>query len=144
MTERHLFVYGTLRKALRHEMYAVLTRGAQFVGSASVRGALFDLGAYPGFVVDDVAADLVTGELYALHAPSVEDTLAILDAYEGCAPPDAQPHEYQRALIDVALADGSTQPAWTYVLNRPVAGMIRIPNGDYVAWRREGAPRDAV
>jgi gamma-glutamylcyclotransferase (GGCT)/AIG2-like uncharacterized protein YtfP len=125
-------------------MHHVLARAAQCVGDASVRGALFDLGAYPGLVVDAPEAGFVRGALYALHASTAEQTLAVLDAYEGCASSDSQPHEYRRTLIDVALADGSTQPAWTYVLNRPIAGMIRIPNGDYVAWRREGAARDAV
>ncbi len=60
-SERHIFVYGTLRKALRHEMVGVLVREAHFVGEASVRGVLFDLGTYPGLVVNKQATGLVKG-----------------------------------------------------------------------------------
>lgn len=133
-SERHIFVYGTLRKALRHEMVGVLVREAHFVGEASVRGVLFDLGTYPGLVVNEQATGLVKGEIYALRAPSADGTLAALDEYEGCAPSDVEPHEYRRVLVQVTLADGRMLSAWAYVLNRALAGLTPIPSGDYVAW----------
>lgn len=136
---RHLFVYGTLRRDLQYAMHDVLARAAQCVGDASVRGALFDLGAYPGLVVDAPEAGFVRGALYAFHAGTAEQTLAVLDAYEGCTSSDIPPHAYRRALIQVALADGPTVSAWAYLLNRPPTGLTRIPGGDYVAWRTRTA-----
>jgi gamma-glutamylcyclotransferase (GGCT)/AIG2-like uncharacterized protein YtfP len=143
-SERHIFVYGTLRKALEQEMAGVLVREAHFVGEASVRGVLFDLGTYPGLVVNEQATGLVKGEIYALRAPSADGTLAALDEYEGCAPSDVEPHEYRRVLVQATLADGPVLSAWAYVLNRSIAGLTPIPSGDYVAWHRRSTKRDNV
>jgi gamma-glutamylcyclotransferase (GGCT)/AIG2-like uncharacterized protein YtfP len=136
MPESCIFVYGTLRRALGHEMHRVLARGAHFVGEATVRGALYDLGAYPGLVTQGDHLDCVSGEVYALAPDNAEATLALLDAYEGCANSDPEPHEYRRAIVQVRFDDGSQRDAWTYLLNRSHAGLQRIPGGDYVAWRR--------
>jgi len=133
---REVFVYGTLRSALGHEMHRVLTHGARFIGDATVRGALYDLGAYPGLVTEGDDLERVSGELYALEPDDAEVTLALLDAYEGCANSDPEPHEYRRAIVQVRFNDGSQRDAWTYVLSRSHAGLERIPGGDYVAWRR--------
>ena len=134
-----LFVYGTLRKACGHEMHGILERAARFLGDATLRGALYDLGAYPGLLIGGEHANLVTGEVYALDPASAGATLAALDAYEGCAPGDTQPHEYRREVVQVTLADASTIAAWTYILNRVQAGLPQIEGGDYVAWRRGNA-----
>jgi gamma-glutamylcyclotransferase (GGCT)/AIG2-like uncharacterized protein YtfP len=131
-----VFVYGTLRKAVGHAMHRILARDARFVGPATVRGALYDLGAYPGLVTGGDAARLVHGEVYALDPDSADATLADLDAYEGCAATDPEPHEYRRVVVQVTLADGALLAASTYVLNRPHAGLQPIPDGDYLAWRR--------
>ena len=45
---RHLFVYGTLRRAVMHPMHATLSRAAEFAGAAMLPGRLYDLGEYPG------------------------------------------------------------------------------------------------
>ncbi|HSH06357.1 MAG TPA: gamma-glutamylcyclotransferase family protein [Burkholderiales bacterium] len=140
LTVRHatqrLFVYGTLRKGAGHEMHRVLARAARRVGFATVRGALVDLGSYPGLVITDDDAGRVKGEVYALEPDGAEAALALLDAYEGCAPSDPPPHEYRREPVRVTFDDGAECEAWTYVLNSPCAGLPRIADGDYVAWLR--------
>ena len=133
---RHLFVYGTLRKTLGHEMHGVLARAARLVGEATVRGALYDLGAYPGLVVSGAGEARVTGELYALDPGDVRNALEVLDAYEGCGSGDPEPHEYRREVLSVRIPDGSEIAAWSYVLNRSHAGLTPVPGGDYVAWIR--------
>lgn len=137
MRPHYLFVYGTLRKAFEHEMHAVLERAARLVGEATVPGALYDLGAYPGLVVAEAGAARVTGELYALDPGGAQIALEALDAYEGCGAADPEPHEYRREVLRVRLADGSELAAWTYLLNRSHAGLTPVPGGDYVAWRRD-------
>ena len=131
-----LFVYGTLRKAVGHTMHRILARDARFIGDATLRGTLYDLGTYPGLVTAGDAIDLVRGEVYALDPDRAEAMLAMLDRYEGCAATDRLPHEYRREVVQVTLGDGSARAASTYVLNRPPAGLQRIPDGDYPAWRR--------
>jgi gamma-glutamylcyclotransferase (GGCT)/AIG2-like uncharacterized protein YtfP len=134
-----VFVYGTLRKPIGHAMHHVLDRVARFVGDANVHGVLYDLGTYPGLVTDEDDGDLVIGEVYVLVPERAEAALADLDAYEGCAPADALPHEYRRERVQVTLVDGSRIAAWTYVLNKPRTGLTRIAGGDYLVWRRGGA-----
>lgn len=132
--QRNLFVYGTLRKACGHAMHHVLERAARYAGTATVRGALYDLGSYPGLTAGEGHLDLVRGEVYALDPDRMQTTLAVLDAYEGCTAADPEPHEYRREVVRATLTDGSEISAWTYVLNRPRADLTRIPDGDYVAW----------
>lgn len=136
---RHLFVYGTLRKHLAHEMHGVLKRAARLVGEATVQGTLYDLGAYPALVVAGAGEGRVTGELYALDPGGVQTVLESLDAYEGCTAADPEPHEYRREVLSVRIAEGSEIAAWTYLLNRSHAGLTPVPGGDYVAWIRSRA-----
>lgn len=131
-------MYGTLRKACAHEMHRVLEGALRFVGMATVPGVLYDLGTYPGLVTARDDGNLVKGELYVLDPDRADATLAALDAYEGCAGADPEPHEYRREVVRVTLLEGVARTAWTYVLNRPHAQLKRIPDGDYVAWRRSG------
>jgi gamma-glutamylcyclotransferase (GGCT)/AIG2-like uncharacterized protein YtfP len=134
----YLFAYGTLRKACGHEMHRVLEHAARCIGKATVRGALYDLGSYPGLVIAGDDVELVRGEVYALDPDRAQATLADLDRYEGCAAADPEPHEYRRETARVTLDDGTELAAVTYVLNRSHAGLTRIPGGDYVAWRQSG------
>lgn len=115
-------------------MHAVLERTARFVGEATVRGALYDLGAYPGLVVVEGDDKRVTGEVYALDPEGVQATLEALDSYEGCAIEDPEPHEYRREIVPATLGDGSELAAWTYLLNRSQSGLTPVAGGDYVAW----------
>jgi gamma-glutamylcyclotransferase (GGCT)/AIG2-like uncharacterized protein YtfP len=133
-----LFVYGTLRAAFGHEMHRRLERELRFIGYATVHGVLYDLGAYPALVLDAAEGGPVRGEVYALDADRAAAALAALDAYEGCASADPQPHEYRREILRATLDDGRTLAAWAWLLNRPHAGCTRIPGGDYLAWRRGG------
>lgn len=135
-TIRYLFVYGTLRKAFGHEMHHRLERAARCIGNAAVRGALYDLGSYPGLVISGDDVGVVEGEVYALDPDRAQATLADLDRYEGCATTDPEPHEYRRESVRARLVDGTELPVVTYVLNQSHAGLKRIPDGDYVAWRQ--------
>jgi gamma-glutamylcyclotransferase (GGCT)/AIG2-like uncharacterized protein YtfP len=61
----YLFVYGTLLPGVGPIRLRELTRRLRPVGLATVRGRLYDLGAYPGVVVDAVG-DEVAGYVYEL------------------------------------------------------------------------------
>lgn len=128
-----IFVYGTLRAGYAHETQTLLGRRADLVSGASVRGVLYDLGDYPGLVVGASDTDSVRGDVYRLHPPTADETLRLLDAYEGCGPDDPEPHEYRRDRVPVRLDSGESTKAWAYVLVRDVRGLQRIPSGDYSA-----------
>lgn len=103
-----LFVYGTLApgRANHHRLQQV----AGSWQAASLRGELRDEGwgaslGCPGIVPDE-AGETVAGHL--LSADSLQHLWPMLDAFEG--------EGYQRTLVDVTLADGSTARAYVYAL----------------------------
>lgn len=135
---KRLFVYGTLRNDPQHAMFSVLARDAVFLGEGHVHGALYDLGSYPGMIVNDGACGVVLGEVYAIR-DSAERTWETLDEYEGCSPLNAGPHEYDRQEVSVVMADGATITAWAYVLRQLPCTAVLLPEGDYLAWMRQRA-----
>jgi len=134
-----LFVYGTLRRDPRHEMFHLLAKHARYLGEATVSGRLFDLGDYPGMTWPDERKSVI-GEVYEVDPTEWDRIIARLDEYEGCASSDPIPQEYRREIVPARLSDGTTVSAWAYVLNRAPNDTREIRSGDYLAWR-EGATR---
>jgi gamma-glutamylcyclotransferase (GGCT)/AIG2-like uncharacterized protein YtfP len=125
-----LFVYGTLMRGFHHPMARLLSANADFLGEAQCRGRLYLVKHYPGLVLSDDAADVVHGEVYRLRAP--DELLLEFDMYEACGEGFAPPTEYLRRMLQVALADGAAQEAWTYVYNWPVDHLPRIASGRFI------------
>ena len=77
---RPLFVYGSLKRGCHNHHHLA---GQRFVGEARTGPGyrLYDLGDYPGLVVDPTDTDGVTGELWDVEP----DALAHLDEFEGVA-----------------------------------------------------------
>lgn len=124
----HLFVYGTLRRAVGHPMHARLFAGSRPVGLARTRGALYMANGYPGLVLDP-REGWVVGEVYHLHDLAL---LAELDAYEGAGADDPEPREYQRVIASVELVGAAPLASWVYAYTWPTAGLERITSGDFV------------
>ncbi|MEO7400483.1 MAG: gamma-glutamylcyclotransferase family protein [Polaromonas sp.] len=80
---RHVFVYGTLRRGQERDINR-LRPAPRWLGRASVRGLMYQLGNYPGVVLG--ASGLVQGEVYAISA-ELELQLDVIEAV-GPAPGD--------------------------------------------------------
>ena len=130
MTSDLLFVYGTLMRGFNHPMARLLSANADFLGEASCRGRLYRVKHYPGLVLSDDPSDIVFGELYRLRAR--DDLLREFDMYEACGEGFPEPTQYIRQTLEVALADGSSGEAWTYLYNWPVARLQRITSGRFL------------
>jgi gamma-glutamylcyclotransferase (GGCT)/AIG2-like uncharacterized protein YtfP len=130
MTSDRLFVYGTLMRGFNHPMARLLSANADFLGEASCRGRLYRVKHYPGLVLSDDPSDIVFGELYRLRAR--DDLLAEFDMYEACGEGFPEPTQYIRQTLEVALSDGSSGEAWTYLYNWPVARLQRIMSGRFL------------
>ena len=130
MTSDRLFVYGTLMRGFDHPMATLLSRSADFIGEASCSGRLYRVKHYPGLVLSDDANDIVFGEVYRLRHPA--ELLREFDMYEACGEGFAEPTEYLRRMLKVALGDGSLSEAWTYLYNWPVAHLPRIASGRFL------------
>ena len=134
----YLFVYGTLREDVGHDMFRIVAANASRFGNATVCGSLYSLGDYPALVPNADASHVVKGELYRLHDATVQRTLDVLDEYEGLGPEEREPHAYRRELVSATLRDGRRYNAWAYVLNRSIEGLRRIESGDFAEWRQSG------
>jgi gamma-glutamylcyclotransferase (GGCT)/AIG2-like uncharacterized protein YtfP len=130
MTSDRLFVYGTLMRGFDHPMARLLSANAYFIGEAKCRARLYLVKHYPGLVLSDDPADIVCGELYRLRER--EAMLREFDMYEACGEGFAQPTEYLREMLQVALDDGAVSEAWTYVYNWPLTQLPRIASGRFL------------
>jgi gamma-glutamylcyclotransferase (GGCT)/AIG2-like uncharacterized protein YtfP len=114
----HLFVYGTLHPDRAPAEIADIARRLEFVSAGTLRGRLYDLGDYPGLILDDAPeAPTISGEIFAVPDG---DTLAAIDAYEQFRPADPPNSLFDRTHAVVTLPDGSQQSCWVYVYNRDI------------------------
>jgi gamma-glutamylcyclotransferase (GGCT)/AIG2-like uncharacterized protein YtfP len=110
-----LFIYGTLHPDRAPAEIADAARGLRPVGPGTIRGKLYDLGEYPGVMLDPSTSETIHGEVFAV--PDAE-TLARLDRYEDYRPEDASNSLFLRVQTTVTLDAGSTEVCWVYVYNR--------------------------
>ena len=132
MNKHLVFVYGTLRRGGARAMPEVFP-GAKFVGRASVRGRLYDLGAYPCLRLDD-SDSRVTGEVY-----EVDDE--ILDRMDGIEAAD----DYRRRRVEVSL-DAGGSACWVYAPEREAEFYSQYPlvaSGDWIEHAETKADRPA-
>jgi gamma-glutamylaminecyclotransferase len=75
-----LFAYGTLKRGASNHAWL---NGQRFIAEARTRAGfrLFDLGGYPGLVVDPTDVDGVVGEVWEIDAGCLQR----LDEFEGVA-----------------------------------------------------------
>jgi gamma-glutamylcyclotransferase (GGCT)/AIG2-like uncharacterized protein YtfP len=135
-TNVYLFVYGTLRKSVPSPMSSLLAREADYIGEGAMQAILYDISRYPGAVLSANPGDWVLGDVYLLRDAAA--FFAVLDEYEECMHRYEQPHEYQRALVDIVTPDETRLSAWTYLYNRPTVALKRIVTGDYLRFLTDG------
>ncbi len=127
---QHLFVYGTLLPSKAPEEIASIIRCFRRVGSAHVRGRLYDFGEFPGAVLDPSSRTMIHGELVAL--PSDERILEALDRYEEFDPSHPKKSLFVRKKAKVLMGNGSSREGWIYVYNRPPGKAKLVRGGDYL------------
>jgi gamma-glutamylcyclotransferase (GGCT)/AIG2-like uncharacterized protein YtfP len=120
-----LFVYGTLRPFVDIEMARWLREHARYVGPATVRGRLYDLGAYPGMRAARGRRDQVSGDVYRVTHPRV---LRVLDRYEAGPKRDHARFVRERCVVKL---ERRCKVAWLYRYRYSVVGAKRIACGDY-------------
>jgi gamma-glutamylcyclotransferase (GGCT)/AIG2-like uncharacterized protein YtfP len=130
-TQRYLFVCGTLLSGVGHEMHTHLANASRLAGRGWVRAKFYDLGGYPGMVPTSNPNDRVDGEVYELGETTSADLFRVLDEYEGVGRA-----EYQRAMVDVNLDDGTSLRAWAYVLVDRMPRYPVIPTSSYIEYLR--------
>jgi gamma-glutamylcyclotransferase (GGCT)/AIG2-like uncharacterized protein YtfP len=121
---KHLvFVYGTLR---RGSVGAISIRfpNSQFVADARVSGSLYDLGAYPGLLLNE-SNSWVIGEVYEVD----DQTLNKLDDFEAAS-------NYRRKQVEISF-DTGRRTCWTYEPNPELCSRrTLIRSGDWIEYAK--------
>jgi gamma-glutamylcyclotransferase (GGCT)/AIG2-like uncharacterized protein YtfP len=122
-----LFVYGTLRPFVDIPMARWLRDHARYLGPATARGRLYDLGAYPGMRAARGRGERVHGDVYRVANPRV---LRVLDRYEAGPKRDKVRFVRERCVVKLARR---RRRAWLYRYRYSVVSAARIASGDYRA-----------
>jgi len=126
---KYLFLYGTLRPDMADSEIAAIVGRLRSIGRGYVHGKLYDLGDYPGAIVDPSSSSLVRGLLVQL--PPEKEVLEVLDRYEEFDPANPGQSLFIRTKTKVRLTDGRNVQGWIYVYNRNPGEAPVIRGGHY-------------
>lgn len=125
----YLFAYGTLCPPFAPVEISSAVRRLRPVGPGVMRGKLYDLGEYPGAVLDPKASSSISGELFQL--PADPGILRQLDLYEGFNPQDPQQSLFVRQLRTATTSGGRRVRCWVYEYNGDPGSARLLTHGNY-------------
>lgn len=129
----YLFAYGTLQPEYAPPSIAHAVAKLRLIGEGFANGVLYNLGGYPGAVLDSSTDQTITG--LVLQLPEDANALGDLDAYEEFDPAAPNSSQFIRILHPVVLTKGGTLQCWIYVYNRDPGSARILTDGVY---RRSG------
>jgi gamma-glutamylcyclotransferase (GGCT)/AIG2-like uncharacterized protein YtfP len=136
MTKHLVFVYGTLRRGSARAM-SLRFPNSKFIADATVRGSLYDLGAYPGLFPNESNSSVV-GEVYEVD----DEILKELDDFEAAS-------NYWRKQVEVSFGI-QRMTCWIYEPNPEFySSRTLITSGDWIEYAKtktdwpRGADADA-
>lgn len=123
MNKHLVFVYGTLRRGSAGSMSQRFPN-SKFIGEAKVTGSLYDLGAYPGLLLNE-SNSVVSGEVYEVD----DEILNQLDDFEASS-------NYWRKQVEISLG-AHRKACWIYEPD-PEFYSLRtlITSGDWIQYAR--------
>jgi len=125
---KHLFVYGTLAPGREPMPLRPQIARMTLVGTASVAGALYDLGTYPGAILD--GSDRIFGSVF--QVPGDDAFWQALDSYEGFDPGQPNAGLFRRETCRARLDPGQEVTCDIYVYNGTPPRGQRVADG---LWR---------
>ena len=125
----YLFVYGTLLHSIESSMANYLKDVSTFIGTGHLKGRMYDLGRYPGVVVNEKEPKRIFGHIFKLKQAA--EALKVLDYYEAIPDGENTTSEYIRCLQEVE-SEGNIISCWVYVYNLSTDGLTEIKGGNYL------------
>jgi gamma-glutamylcyclotransferase (GGCT)/AIG2-like uncharacterized protein YtfP len=130
----YLFAYGTLRTGHAPEEISHAVEKLEHIGSATVRGVLYDFGRYPGAVLNPSSELTVAGVV--LQLPDDPRFLAQLDQYEEFDPDSPETSQFLRVRETVTLESSRELQCWIYVYNRDTSAAPILKDGKFPSRKR--------
>ncbi|SEN52076.1 Uncharacterized conserved protein YtfP, gamma-glutamylcyclotransferase (GGCT)/AIG2-like family [Mucilaginibacter gossypiicola] len=135
VTNQFLFVYGTLLQP-GNQFADYLSKHCKFISEGKIKGRLYDIGDYPGAVIDDREERYIYGRIFMMDDP--ETILKIVDDYEGIGDVYHHPQEYTREQVNILTIDNNIN-CWMYLYNLSVSNCRQIISGDYMQYSNNAA-----
>jgi gamma-glutamylcyclotransferase (GGCT)/AIG2-like uncharacterized protein YtfP len=120
VTQRIAF-YGTLLSVHGAQDHLGIRERCRFVAACTLPGRLYDFGDYPALIDGD---GLIYGEVFEVD----DETLHIIDAFEGYDPGEPGAGDYVRTLV--RTVDGAEE-VWVYRFRGDLGDAVPIASGDY-------------
>lgn len=121
MNKHLIFIYGSLRQGCERSM-TMRFPNSKFLGNATAKGSLFDLGAYPGFISNESDSKVI-GEVYEID----DELLTDLDQFEASS-------NYLRNETAVSLGH-QTKVCWVYEPDPEYYSLSKlIRSGDWLKY----------
>jgi len=127
----YLACYGTLMSGFPCQEELGVRELLAPAGPCKIRGALIDLGEWPGLVAGE---GVVEGELFRILDVSV---FATLDPFEDCDPADPEGSSFLRSVVRLIEPDVH---AWVYTASGPAGSGRTIASGSWYRSRGVGPP----
>jgi gamma-glutamylcyclotransferase (GGCT)/AIG2-like uncharacterized protein YtfP len=125
----YLFAYGTLAEDMAPQKIAAAVKRLKLVGEGFVFGRLYDIGEYPGAVLDDTREDKVFGKIFEI--PADGSLLERLDEYEGFDPKRPTRSLFLRKRTAINRPKRPCLTGWVYEYNGDVKSASVIKAGRY-------------
>ena len=121
MNKHLVFVYGSLRRGGAGAM-SIRFPASRFIADARVSGSLYDLGAYPGLLLNESNSPVV-GEVYEVD----DELLRELDEFEASS-------NYRRKQVEISLGT-ERKVCWTYEPDPEFYSLqTLITSGDWIEY----------
>jgi gamma-glutamylcyclotransferase (GGCT)/AIG2-like uncharacterized protein YtfP len=127
--KEHLFTYGTLLDQYAPREIAAMIKKLKPAGKGYIFARLYDLGEYPGAVLDSSRRYKVFGKI--LELPADRRLLKQLDSYEAFNPERPAESLFLRKRATIHRTNERSLTGWVYVYNGSVDSAPIIEQGRY-------------
>jgi gamma-glutamylcyclotransferase (GGCT)/AIG2-like uncharacterized protein YtfP len=125
----YLFTYGTLAEDDAPRQIVATVKKLKPVGNGYIFARLYDLGEYPGAVLDHSKRHKVFGKIFEL--PGDRKLLEQLDQYEAFNPKQPSASLFVRKRIAINRSNCPPVTGWVYEYNHDVDSSSAIKSGHY-------------
>lgn len=126
--KQYLFTYGTLTEELAPPEISGSVKKLKYIGNGFVYGRLYDLGNYPGAVLDRFHKSKIFGKIYELPNSQILEEFDNYEEYDREKPTKSL---FIRKQVSINRANQKKIKAWVYEYNRDVGKLPLIENGRF-------------